>query len=62
MLCHVNLIPINKVEERDFERPDKNYIYKFRDALEKNKIPTTVRNSMGSDIGGACGQLRRKHK
>ena len=28
----------------------------------KNKIPTTVRNSMGSDIGGACGQLRRKHK
>ena len=62
MLCHVNLIPINKVEERDFERPDKTYIYKFRDALEKNKIPTTVRNSMGSDIGGACGQLRRKHK
>ena len=62
MLCHVNLIPINKVEERDFERPDKTYIYKFRDALEKNNIPTTVRNSMGSDIGGACGQLRRKHK
>ena len=62
MLCHVNLIPINKVEERDFERPDKTYIYKFRDALEKNNIPTTVRISMGSDIGGACGQLRRKHK
>ena len=62
MLCHVNLIPINKVEERDFERPDKTYIYKFRDMLEKNNIPATVRISMGSDIGGACGQLRRKHK
>lgn len=62
MLCHVNLIPINNVEERDFERPDKAYIYKFRDILEKNNIPATVRISMGSDIGGACGQLRRKHK
>ncbi|MGL5330999.1 MAG: 23S rRNA (adenine(2503)-C(2))-methyltransferase RlmN [Peptostreptococcaceae bacterium] len=62
MLCHVNLIPINKVEERDYERPDKSYIYKFRDYLEKNNIPATVRISMGSDIGGACGQLRRKHK
>ena len=62
MLCHVNLIPINKVEETNFERPDKTYIYKFRDILEKNNIPATVRISMGSDIGGACGQLRRKHK
>lgn len=62
MLCHVNLIPINKVEERDFERPNKTYIYKFRDILEENNIPTTVRISMGSDIGGACGQLRQKHK
>lgn len=62
MLCHVNLIPINKVEEREYERPDKSYIYKFRDYLEKNNIPATVRISMGSDIGGACGQLRRKHK
>lgn len=62
MLCHVNLIPINKVEEREYERPDKSYIYKFRDYLEKNNIPATIRISMGSDIGGACGQLRRKHK
>lgn len=62
ILCHVNLIPINNVEERDFERPDKSHIYKFRDILEKNNIPATVRISMGSDIGGACGQLRRKHK
>lgn len=62
MLCHVNLIPINKVEERDFEKPDKTFIYKFRDNLEKQNIPATVRISMGSDISGACGQLRRKYK
>ena len=62
MLCHVNIIPINKVEERDFEKPDKTFVYKFRDNLEKNNIPATVRMSMGSDISGACGQLRRKHK
>ena len=61
ILCHVNLIPINKIEERDYEKPDKNYIYKFRDMLIKNKIATTVRREMGSDISGACGQLRRKH-
>ena len=62
MLCHVNLIPVNNVEERDFKRPNKSHIYRFRDILEKNNIPATVRISMGSDIGGACGQLRRKHK
>ncbi|HBG3360250.1 TPA: 23S rRNA (adenine(2503)-C(2))-methyltransferase RlmN, partial [Clostridioides difficile] len=42
--------------------PDKAFIYKFRDSLEKNNIPATVRMSMGSDISGACGQLRRKYK
>lgn len=62
MLCHVNLIPVNNVEEKNFKRPDKAHIYKFKEILEKNNIPTTIRNSMGSDIGGACGQLRRSHK
>lgn len=62
MLCHVNLIPINKVDEREYEKPDKVYIYKFRDNLEKHNIPATVRISRGSDISGACGQLRRKYK
>jgi 23S rRNA (adenine2503-C2)-methyltransferase len=61
ILCHVNLIPINKIEEREYEKPDKTYIYKFRDMLVKNKITATVRREMGSDISGACGQLRRKH-
>ena len=61
ILCHVNLIPINKIEEREYEKPDKTYIYKFRDMLVKNKITATVRREIGSDVSGACGQLRRKH-
>lgn len=61
ILCHVNLIPINKVEERNFEKPNINFVYKFRDSLKKQGIETTIRREMGSDIEGACGQLRRKH-
>lgn len=60
MLIHVNLIPINPIEERDFEKPDIEYIQRFKGYLEKNNIPVSIRNSMGSDIEGACGQLRRK--
>jgi 23S rRNA (adenine2503-C2)-methyltransferase len=62
MLCHVNIIPINKIEESNYEKPDKSFIYKFRDELESKGINATIRNSRGSDIGGACGQLRRKYK
>lgn len=62
MLCHVNLIPINPIEERDFEKPDMEYINRFKNYLDKKNIPVTIRNSMGSDISGACGQLRRKVK
>ncbi|SHH09651.1 23S rRNA (adenine(2503)-C(2))-methyltransferase RlmN [Tepidibacter thalassicus] len=61
LLCHVNLIPINKVEERNFEKPKMDFVYKFRDELNKRGITATIRREMGSDINGACGQLRRKH-
>ncbi len=60
--CHVNLIPINPINERDFQRSDRESIEKFKLILEKNSINGTIRRSVGSDIDAACGQLRRKHR
>jgi 23S rRNA (adenine2503-C2)-methyltransferase len=62
MNCHVNLIPVNPVKERDYVQPDDRAVAAFRDRLEKNGINATVRRRMGRDIDGACGQLRRKYK
>ncbi len=58
--CHVNLIPVNPVKERDFEQPDSSTAAAFKNKLEKNKINVTIRREMGRDIDGACGQLRKK--
>ena len=58
--CHVNLIPVNPIKERDYERSESKIIYAFQNKLEKNKINGTIRREMGRDIDGACGQLRRK--
>jgi len=59
--CHVNLIPVNPIDERDFEESDRSHIMNFKNKLEKNKINVTIRREMGRDIDGACGQLRRRH-
>lgn len=56
--AHVNLIPVNPVEETHFKKPDASRITAFRKILEKNGINVTMRRTMGSDIDGACGQLR----
>lgn len=61
MLCHVNLIPINKVEEKAFEKANKTNIDKFKSILESNGIEATVRRELGSDINAACGQLRQQY-
>jgi 23S rRNA (adenine2503-C2)-methyltransferase len=61
MNCHVNLIPINSVSERDYVKSDVDSIEKFKLLLEKNSINGTIRRSVGSDIDAACGQLRRKY-
>ena len=58
--CHLNLIPVNPIKERDFKKPDKKSAENFKNKLEKNGINVTIRREMGSDIDGACGQLRRK--
>lgn len=61
MLCHVNLIPINKIENGSFTKSSNENIIKFRDYLNENGIVATIRRELGSDIDAACGQLRRKN-
>lgn len=60
--CHVNLIPVNPIEERDFRESTTQAVRAFQARLEKNRINVTIRREMGRDIDGACGQLRRRHK
>ena len=59
--CHINLIPVNPVKERDFVRPSRKSALNFKNKLEKSGINVTIRREMGSDIDGACGQLRRRY-
>ncbi len=59
--CHVNLIPVNPIKERDFVQPNKQECQAFRNKLEKNGINVTIRREMGRDIDGACGQLRKSY-
>lgn len=61
ILCHVNLIPVNKISDRNFEKSNQKQIVKFKEILISNGIETTVRRELGSDIDAACGQLRRKY-
>lgn len=60
MLCHVNLIPVNNVEENDFKKPSADKIRRFMSVIDKYNIPVTVRRELGSDISASCGQLRRQ--
>ena len=61
MLCHVNLIPINKIENGKYIKSSNENIIKFRDYLNSKGITATIRRELGSDIDAACGQLRRKN-
>ena len=60
MNCHINLIPLNEVKERECLRSTDADIRRFKAILEKHQINATVRREMGSDIDAACGQLRKK--
>ena len=59
--CHVNLIPVNPIKERDFVQSEKKVIENFQNKLEKYQINVTIRREMGRDIDGACGQLRKSY-
>ena len=61
MLCHVNLIPINKIENGKYSKSTNENIIRFRDFLNDNGIVATIRRELGSDIDAACGQLRRQN-
>ncbi len=60
MLAHVNLIPVNHVEERDFHKGKMSDIKNFREKLIQLGINATIRRELGSDISASCGQLRKK--
>ena len=60
LCCHVNLIPVNPIKERDYVQSTGARIQAFKNKLEKNKINVTIRREMGRDIDGACGQWRHK--
>jgi 23S rRNA (adenine2503-C2)-methyltransferase len=59
--CHINLIPVNPIKERDYRKSENKKIQKFKNILEKNRINVTIRREMGADIDAACGQLRKSY-
>ena len=59
--CHINLIPVNPIKERDYVQPTAQVTAEFKNKLEKNGINVTIRREMGRDIDGACGQLRKRY-
>ena len=61
MLCHVNLIPINKIDNGEYSKSSNENIIKFRDYLNSKGIVATIRRELGSDIEAACGQLRKQN-
>ncbi len=60
--CHINLIPLNNVEESPLKPSTRQSVMSFQKYLDEHGIPTTVRRTLGSDIDASCGQLRRKHE
>ncbi|NHM29745.1 23S rRNA (adenine(2503)-C(2))-methyltransferase RlmN [Neobacillus terrae] len=60
--CHVNLIPVNYVPERDYVRTPREQIFAFEKTLKNRGINVTIRREHGSDIDAACGQLRAKER
>ncbi|MEG2813512.1 MAG: 23S rRNA (adenine(2503)-C(2))-methyltransferase RlmN, partial [Oscillospiraceae bacterium] len=59
IMCHLNLIPVNEIDETDFIQTEKQNVENFRDYMVKLGINTTIRRTLGTDINAACGQLRR---
>lgn len=59
MLCHINLIPVNKIQNNRYDRSNRESIERFEQIISSKGISVTVRRELGPDIEAACGQLRR---
>ena len=59
--CHINLIPVNPIKERDYVQTERRKVVDFKNKLEKSGINVSIRRELGRDIDGACGQLRRSY-
>ena len=59
--AHVNLIPLNHVEESPLKPSTRAAVMRFQEILEEGGVTATVRRTLGSDIDASCGQLRRKY-
>ena len=59
--AHMNLIPLNHVEESPLKPSTKAAVARFQKILEDGGVPATVRRTLGGDIDASCGQLRRKY-
>ena len=59
--CHVNLIPVNPIKEREYVESNHEAVINFKKSLEKSGINATIRRELGRDINGACGQLRKSY-
>lgn len=61
MNCHINLIPVNPIKERNYKKSENKKIQNFKKTLENYRINVTIRREMGADINAACGQLRKSY-
>ena len=59
--AHINLIPVNPVRERGFSHPDNAHVRAFKKELENHGVNVSIRRALGTDIEGACGQLRNRY-
>ena len=62
MLCHINLIPANPIEESRYQRSSDTQLRAFCDVLQSRGVNVTVRRSLGADIQASCGQLRARRE
>ena len=60
ILCHINLIPVNEIKERDYKKSSAPRLKSFVSICESKGFAVTVRRTLGSDINASCGQLRQQ--